>query len=405
MDSKRYYLHQKVKRFGVKIHSRKRVVEVEEKLFRFPSPLMSVYLYKISKYKYSIQSVIMLPEETKKTTEVAVVTKESLSETFKYINSKATVYEKSTAELKVEGEDQLVIAQNNASDVNALLKEADKLRKTIKEPYANAVKTIDSYVKLITDSLERSKTRLTSEITNYKVIQEAAAKKEREAKLKELETLEAEKKEETARIDRIQQQLVARIFGGSYTVKDGTSKSSAGCIKSSDCVELSKWINENAPKPDTFKHFSVLYEDMIASVKKRLTEHTTNLLDLEKANEIDSKGALEGAIRRINESRTEAAQEIVEVKQTAEKITEKSIKSEIRTINNVVAEAGKGVRDTVKWIVTDETLVPRDMLCVDEKKLNQYLNDNKEQIKNALTENTELIPGIKFFVENKFIAR
>lgn len=347
----------------------------------------------------------MLPEETK-TTEVAkIVTQKDLVEKFRYINSKAGVYDKTTLELKVTGNEELTIAENNVKDVGKLLKEAEDIRKMIKKPYADAVKLIDSYVKIITDSLERSKIRLTSEITSYKVIQEAAAKAERDAKLKEIQALEAEKKEETERIDRIQQQLTARIFGGTYKKKDGTVASAAGCVTSAETVELSKWINENAPKTDTFTHFGVLYEDMLVSIKKRLTEHTTNLIELEKANEIESKIGKEGALRRINESRTEAVQENLETKQTAEKIIAKAVKSETKAVDNAINEAGKGVRETLKWVVTDETLVPRDMLCVDEKKLNQYLNDNKEQIKAALTENKEVLPGIKFFVENKFIAR
>ena len=70
-----------------------------------------------------------------------------------------------------------------------------------------------------------------------------------------------------------------------------------------------------------------------------------------------------------------------------------------------VFNAGKGVRENVAWEVRDEILVPRDMLSVDSAKINAYMNDNKEKIKKAISENEEVLPGVRFYIDTKFIAR
>jgi hypothetical protein len=57
-NSKRYYLHRKIKNFGAIVHSQKRMIEMEEQLFRYPSPLLRTYLYKLKKLGYEIQSFI-----------------------------------------------------------------------------------------------------------------------------------------------------------------------------------------------------------------------------------------------------------------------------------------------------------------------------------------------------------
>lgn len=56
--NKRYYLHRKVKDYGAIVHSQKRMIEMEEQLFRYPSPLLRTYLHKLKKLGYEIQSFI-----------------------------------------------------------------------------------------------------------------------------------------------------------------------------------------------------------------------------------------------------------------------------------------------------------------------------------------------------------
>jgi hypothetical protein len=330
------------------------------------------------------------------------ITVDILKEKFKYASARLPILDKTSLELKVESDEQLTIAENNAVEAASLLKEVDSVRKLLIGPYADTIKMTNFYCKTISDNLERIKLRFTSQITDYKVIKEAQAKVEREKKLKELEILETEKREESAKITRIEAKLVAEIYGGSYTTKNGESKIAKGCTNESDCSNLLSFINQNAPDPKDFKHFQGTYEDMIISVKKKLADHKINLIDLHKE---DAPIAREGAMRRITEQRVEAVQDITANAQEAEKIIVKETKSEVRSMDREVKEAGKGVRGTLAYDITDENLVPRDMLSVDEKKINRYVNVNKENIKDKLSRNEEIIPGIRFFVDNNFIAR
>jgi len=60
MDSKnkRYYLHRKVKSFGAVVRSRKKMIELDDQLFRFPTASLKTYLYKLKKLGYNFQSFI-----------------------------------------------------------------------------------------------------------------------------------------------------------------------------------------------------------------------------------------------------------------------------------------------------------------------------------------------------------
>jgi len=44
-----YYLHRKIKQYDAVVHSQKKTIEIEEKLFRNPLPLMLTYLHKLIK--------------------------------------------------------------------------------------------------------------------------------------------------------------------------------------------------------------------------------------------------------------------------------------------------------------------------------------------------------------------
>ena len=401
-NSKRYYLHKKAKSLGAVIHSKKKTVELVDELFRNPSPLLKEYLYRLKKFNYSIQSVIMTAEkENSSTKAVALLPKETLIEKFRYVNSKIPVLEKTSLELKVESSEQLVIAENNASEVQGYIKEVEKIRKAIKAPYADTVKMIDSYCKAINDGLERIKMRFSSQITQFKIIQEAQAKIEAEKKIKEIESSSVEKQEEADRVKRIMKQLYARLYGGTYTTKAGTVMPIGGCIKSDDIGVFVSWFNENAPKLETFKYFATVYEDSLMDFNKSIARHKVNLLEVENGSPEERTKALEDIT--IDRLKAESDQLLLEGLLGRTIIREQ--KKEIKSAESEVTEAGKGVRETIKYDVTEDILVPRDFLSVDTVKINAYLNDNREKIKQDIADNKEIIPGIRFYVDSKFVAR
>lgn len=407
-NAKGYYLHHKIKSFGAVVHSRNKIVEVEQQLFDIPSPLMLTYLHKLKKLNYTIQLVLMKAKkekEDKTGTEVAIpigiITAEELVEKFANVKTKLPELDKTTGSLKVISDDTLVVATNTLSQVMGYIKEVDNTRTILKKPYLETGRMIDQYCKGMDDMLQRFKTRLASEVTNWKTLKEAEERQAQQKRLKEIEAIEAEKKEESALLVRIEKQLNARLYGGVYYTKLGERKSSAGCIKSEDCITLHKVLNESIPQVDAFKHFPDRYEEMIRKLAKRIAEHQTNLIDVEGI----ADGARKIALERIAQARAEAEVESLDNEEAIGKQIVREIRKEEIKTEKAVFEAGKGIRQTLKYKVLEEDKIPRDFFSVDHDKVMKYLNENRDKIKSDLQQNAETIPGIKFYVEDTFIAR
>ena len=374
---------------------------------------MLTYLHKLKKRNYIIQTVIMKAtketekkgkskkEETGVALQTGFITADVLVDKFKSIKDNLERLETSSKEIKVMSEDTLLIATNTMSEVMSHIKTVDSLRTDLKKPYLETGRMIDQYCKGIDDILQRCKLRFSSEITNYKTLKEAEERQKQAIRLKELEALEAEKTNEASLIIRIEKQLNARLYGGIYYTKTGERKSSSGCIKSEDCVTLHEVLNKNIPTVDTFKHFPERYEDMVRKVAKRLSEHQTNLLVVEGTSDYERKVAME----RIAQARSEAEVESLDNQESITKQIDKEIRHEEIKTEKAVISAGKGIRQNLRWVVTDEMLVTRDFLSVDTDKLTKYMNENKEKIKEQLQQNEETLPGIRFFVSDTFVSR
>lgn len=390
------------------VYPRQKRVEIEQQLFNIPSPLMLTYLHKLTKQNYTIQLVLMKAkndkvekQETGVAIPTGIITSEELVEKFVNVKKHLPELDKTTANLKVISDDTLVVATNNLSQVMGFIKEVDATRSILKKPYLDTGRMIDQYCKGMDDMLQRFKTRLASEITNWKTLKEAEERQKQAKRLKELEVVETDKREESTLLTRIEKQLNARLYGGVYYTKSGERKSSAGCIKSDDCVTLHKILNESIPQVDAFKHFPDRYEEMIRKLAKRISEHQTNLIDVEGVADFARTVALE----RIAQARAEAEVESLDNEESIGRQINREIRKEEIKTEKAVENAGKGVRQTLKYKVLEEDKVSRDFFSVDHDKIMKYLNENRDKIKGDLQQNAETIPGIRFYVEDTFIAR
>jgi hypothetical protein len=178
-------------------------------------------------------------------------------------------------------------------------------------------------------------------------------------------------------------------------------KSTPGCVKSTDCDDLSIWLNENLPKEESFKHFSTFYADMVMKVRRRLATHKIRLLIIESPTE---PYQVSKALEEIANNRAAAEVESKEHLEINERKIVREIKKEVKMADNEIYQAGKGIRSTVKFMVTDELLVPKDLLSVDKTKVNEYIDVNKEKIKTDLHQGRETVPGIKFYVDDSYIV-
>lgn len=343
-------------------------------------------------------------KETKPTTDIVktqILSSEMLTERFKEVSIKLPELEKISAELKVTNDETLVIGTNNIVTINEYIKNVEATRKLLKQPSLQEGKMIDEYCSKISTVLERAKKRVTSEVTNYKVLQEARERQEQAKKLEELQKIEKAKKDESELILRIEKQMNARLYGGIYFTGSGERKSSAGCIKSTDCKSLHEMLNTKLPDMSSFKYFPERYEDVIRKMAKKISEHETNLIDVEGV--LDNKRSI--ALERIAQARSESEVESMESKEEMESQIMKESKKEERKSENIVMQAGKGVHSIVKFKVIDETIVPRDLFVIDNTKITAYLNENRDKIKEDIRKNEDTLPGIKFYVEDTFIAR
>lgn len=368
---------------------------------------LEIVQHKLKFFNYIRKLIIMkIDKGDKKKTETAVavvgqLTTDILVSKFAGVKSKLAELDKTSAELKVTSKETLVIATNNLKEISAYIKEVDETRKILKEPSLSETRMIDSYCKGIDDMLKRFKVRMSSEITNFKILEEARERQAQALRLKQLEEVEVEKKEESALLLRIEKQLNARLYGGVYYTKSGDRKSDAGCIKSSDCAVLHEVLNKSIPPISSFKHFAPRYEEMVRKLAKRISEHQTNLVDVEGIADYARKIALE----RIAAARAEAEVESIDNSESIQKQIIRETRHEEIVAEKSIAEAGKGIREKLLFKATDELLVPRDFLTVDPLKIQKYINGNKEKVLNDIQQNTETIPGIKFFIEGKYISR
>lgn len=333
---------------------------------------------------------------------VSLLSANVIAEKFREIKDKLPELDNLSNELKVVTEQHLVVATNNVQQVAQFIKDVEKTKKLLGNPYYLTYKAINEYCKPIMDTLERIKSRFSSEIANYKIAQEATARAEAARKQKELDDLRIEKEEESKKITRIERQLIARIFGGIYYDKTGASHRVNGCLKSEDCNVLLKWVNETAPGKDKFKHYPNEYEEMLAVSLRRLAKHKADLIILESKVDPDDKAK---AMENMTDARITAEIKSSERSEASARKVEKEIRHEEIKSEKEIAEAGKGLRSTLKFEVYDEKLIPREFLSIDNVKVNKFTDDNREQIKRWLQEGTEIIPGIKFFVEDGFVVR
>lgn len=339
--------------------------------------------------------------EKTETTAVALITKNDLSPQFGDSAAFVKKYEKFASEINVKDDDTLNAAENASGTVNDFLKTVDEKRKLIKAPYLEATRTIDAFVKGITDPLTNAKTIINTNIANYKRVQEAAARAEQEAKEAEATKLADEKSEEIQRISRIESQLIARIYGGYWLNREGQRKTSSGCVAPKDCADLLEVIQKTLPPRDSFIHMGAEYDKMITDVKIKLSEHNASLIELQSSSKTISDNARKeiedakmNATREINDKRDELTSEVISETRKVIKEAEKE-----------VHEAGKGVRRTVMFEISDITEVPMEWLALDETKVREWANANKELVKKEMKDGNGIIKGIKFTYKETYVAR
>jgi len=320
---------------------------------------------------------------------------------FAHLTKNINIYTEYALDIHVENDNTLSVAENNSSEVNSILKGIDKIRKEFKEPYFRTAKLIDEYAKTLTNPLEEAKKSINEAITNYKRVQEATARAQAEEVRKKAEALADAKAAEADRIDRIQRQLIARLYGGQWFNRENQRKTSAGCIHYRDCDELTKAVKERIPKIDEFEYMQDEYRKMKKDILKLISTHKSNLIELES----DSKLLKENAQKSIDQAKEAAGIAINEAKEEMTQNIIKEAKKEIKTSEAETKEAGKGVRKVLKFEMAEIEDVPKEFLMLDDTKVRAWASEHKDKIKQMLKDGRNVKNGIKFWLEDSYVSR
>ena len=265
----------------------------------------------------------------------------------------------------------------------------------------DAGRDIDNFAKQLSTALENSRKRINHALVSYKTLEQARLMaEENERKKKAMASLQ-ERELEAEKMDRIQKQIMAKLYGGSYVLKSGEVKTTAGCIDERGCSELAEFVRAAYPKPDTFKYLKQESEAIFHESLNMIHEHMLNVKDLESKNPDTRQKAEE----RIKLAKVRAKIRVEDKTEELEEKVEQDLKQELKDIEKESKEVGKGLRDVIKFKIVSEEDVPVDFLSVDEKKVNAYVRENRERILTDLEGGKISIKGLHLYVEKSFISR
>ena len=309
------------------------------------------------------------------------------------------LYQNYVMKISVDNDVSMKIASQKIQELNGILKNLEEVRKTFKEPYLDAGRTIDAYAKEIANGYETAKKILTKAVTEFKEIEEARLRAEEKAKLAKLEEEKKKKVEELEKLERIQRRLYAMLYGGKYHKPDGSTAVSDSRKTPEECNELTAFVQNKFPLK-SFQFYSSEALEFYTMFKRLIAEHAVNLVKANSEDETIRTQALQKIKQTIDVAENLAENQIDEI--------EKSIvaqeKIEVSEITAESKEMSKGLRKNILFEITDHSKVPSVFKVVSETILRQFIVQNREEILKNLEENKQIIPGVKLYIEQKYVA-
>lgn len=316
----------------------------------------------------------------------ALISAGDLTEKFTEIIETIDTIEQQSKMVKVTSDEELVIAENQYANIGEVLKRLDNKRALIKAPYFNTGKVIDSYARMIREKLESAKKRYNTNITSYKSIQRAAAIAKAEAEEKKQKELEAKKKAQLDNINRIYEMVIAKLYGGSYSAKNGERKQADGCKTKEECIALLQGVQENF-KPENFDYHVEYAEDVFNKMIITISEAAQKI--------VAGKNKAEEEIQQAKEKAREEAEE---QRKKQEKVIEKESRTALKEVKEEVKEAGRGLRATLRYNIVNSDKLDREFLSPDPKKIANYMAMHRDKIKEEIKEGKQRVDGLEFYM-------
>lgn len=244
----------------------------------------------------------------------------------------------------------LGIATQNLSKANDKVKQIEAVRISAKAPYLAAGKEIDAMAKALSTPIEEAVNAGKKKIIAYEHIKEQ------------------ERQKEIARINAVKTKI--------KDYSDTAIKAMSDAKTEAELIEAHfKWI-KNFPPADNWAEFT-----------EEATQMRQTLLDFASARKIEINTP-----HQADEETTEAIK--VYVNENIEEVGA----TKIADIQDTAPT--KGIRTNWTFEVIDISQVPLKYLMIDDKKIKEYIKDNKDNLTDG-----QVVRGIKFFTEKTVTLR
>lgn len=250
-------------------------------------------------------------------------------------------------QIEVTDDTSLAVANQRLSLANDMVKQIEKTRKVLKQPSIDEGKMIDSIAGEIASPIEQAVSLGKSKILVYQ--QQQRAKQEAEAK----------------RINDIKNHINRYSFDAMHAMN--IAKTDADLV-----AAYEKYV-KTFPGAETWQEFDVEAQTMRAQLKDYASQRR---IVINKPAEAD-----------------ETVQAVIE-----EKIAETVAEVVEAPVVEVVKP--KGLTETWKFKVVDESAIPRELLILDEKKVKEWMKTNKDKLSSGL-----VVGGIEFYIEESIRLR
>lgn len=325
---------------------------------------------------------------------------EKIAEQFLIVANELDKFDAISKNVKVEDDESLAIAENNASQVKTLLTRTEATRKALGDDYYNTWKTVNAYAKTVSDRLDAYKQRLSLAITNWKTVQEATKREELRKRQVELEEIEKVKQVEADRLVRLTRTVYAKLYGGTYQTKNGESISD-GCHTTDDCDALTAALFKSFPKASDFEYFPERRDQIYDDANKAIRNHKIDLSELKSIQD----GIQKAAAQRINKNKSEAGLAVLKTDEQLNRKIATETKKEIKAGEKEIQAAAKGTRKVLKFRIKNDEEVTREFLSVDDAKIRNWMEGQNADIKSQLQQGSQPLAGIEFYVEVTNISR
>lgn len=288
---------------------------------------------------------------------------------------------------EVIDDDSANLANIKLREIVAIENELDEKRKSLKDPINTIAAAIQSEARKYSGVLETSKNILNTKVTNYKNLRIAQLRAEEESK-----RLIAEKDIERKRIivNRMSSILIqfrAMLFGGAIFLKGGGSKPVAKPETVADLEKIKEIVIKTFPSFDIFEEYrgdiAIIYDNFLKDIE-----------NYKKYIEVGNANAIKELLLKYNKACNIADEKI-------EKVVEKEELKLDRTIQSEYTDALKGLREHMKFTVTNKAEVPENYKVINDVFVNNYIRANKPTVMKAIKDGKadSLVPGIHFYIE------